>query len=130
MFLSISMTSSSEQFKRVVHSTDMLEVSGYPLLSRLGLTMARLGFLASILSALVALAVVQAVPLNATLGERAEGLSPVARDVLLSARAVPTSPRWVAYFDRFISSSSLPAVSALSVMYNRHLSRQWLIISS
>ncbi|KAJ7873427.1 glycoside hydrolase family 18 protein [Mycena leptocephala] len=76
--------------------------------------MARLRFLASIISALVTLAVVQAVPFNATLGERAEGLSPVARDVLLSARAVPTSPRWVAYFDRFISSSSLPAVSALS----------------
>ncbi|KAJ7482653.1 glycoside hydrolase family 18 protein [Mycena latifolia] len=73
--------------------------------------MARLGFLASIISALVALAVVQAAPFNATLGE---GLSPVARDVLLSARAVPSSPRWVAYFDRFVSSTSLPAVSALS----------------
>ncbi|KAJ7890924.1 glycoside hydrolase family 18 protein [Mycena olivaceomarginata] len=71
-------------------------------------------FLASIISALVTLVVVQAVPLNATLGERAERLSPVARDVLLSARAVPTSPRWVAYFDKFVSSTSLPAVSALS----------------
>ncbi|KAJ6525056.1 glycoside hydrolase family 18 protein [Mycena vulgaris] len=76
--------------------------------------MTRLGFLASFISAVFALSVVQAVPFNATLGERAQGLSPVARDVLLSARAVPTSPRWVAYFDRFISSTSLPAVSALS----------------
>ncbi|KAF7349083.1 Glycoside hydrolase [Mycena venus] len=76
--------------------------------------MARLGFLASIISAFLTLAVVRAVPFNATLGERADGLSPVARDVLLSARAVPTSPRWVAYFDRFVSSTSLPAVSALS----------------
>ncbi|KAJ7649053.1 glycoside hydrolase, partial [Mycena polygramma] len=75
--------------------------------------MARFGFLASLVSALVAFTAVQAVPFNATLGERADGLSPVARDILLSARAVPTSPRWVAYFDRFVSSSSLPAVSTL-----------------
>ncbi|KAF7358672.1 Glycoside hydrolase [Mycena sanguinolenta] len=75
--------------------------------------MARLGFLASIISAVV-LAVVHATPFHATLGEKAEALSPVARDVLLSARAVPTGPRWVAYFDRFISSTSLPAVADIS----------------
>ncbi|KAJ7242176.1 glycoside hydrolase superfamily [Mycena haematopus] len=74
--------------------------------------MARFGFLVSVISALATLAV--AVPFNATLGETARGLSPAARDVLLSARAVPSSPRWVAYFDRFISSTSLPAVSDLS----------------
>ncbi|KAJ6514092.1 glycoside hydrolase [Mycena vulgaris] len=76
--------------------------------------MARLGFFASSISVFLALRLVQAVPFNATLGERAQGLSPVARNVLLSARAVPTSPRWVVYFDRFISSNSLPAASALS----------------
>ncbi|KAJ7230292.1 glycoside hydrolase family 18 protein [Mycena pura] len=75
--------------------------------------MARLGFLASIITALVALVVVQAAPSNTTLGERAEGLSPVARDILLSARAVP-STRWVAYFDRFVSSTSLPDPSLIS----------------
>ncbi|KAJ6455602.1 glycoside hydrolase family 18 protein, partial [Mycena vitilis] len=75
--------------------------------------MARFGFLVSLVSALVAVTAVQAVPFNSTLGERADGLSPVARDILLSARAVPTSPRWVAYFDKFVSSSSLPAVSTL-----------------
>ncbi|KAJ7603875.1 glycoside hydrolase [Mycena polygramma] len=75
--------------------------------------MARFGLLASFVSALVALTVVQAVPFNSTLGDRANELSPVARDILLSARAVPTSPRWVAYFDKFVSSSSLPDVSTL-----------------
>ncbi|KAJ6487118.1 glycoside hydrolase [Mycena vitilis] len=75
--------------------------------------MARFGFLASFVSTLLALTIVQAVPFNSTLGDRAEELSPVARDILLSARAVPTSPRWVAYFDKFVSSSSLPDVSTL-----------------
>ncbi|KAF7361442.1 Glycoside hydrolase [Mycena sanguinolenta] len=67
-------------------------------------------FFASLLSALVSLAVVQAVPFADTVVD----LSPAARDVLLSARAVPSSPRWVAYFDRFVSSTSLPAVSDLT----------------
>ncbi|KAJ6456296.1 glycoside hydrolase family 18 protein [Mycena vitilis] len=75
--------------------------------------MARFAFLAVLVSALVTLTVVQAVPFNFTLGDRADELSPLARDVLLSARAVPQSPRWVAYFDKFVSSSSLPDVSAL-----------------
>ncbi|KAJ6475943.1 glycoside hydrolase family 18 protein [Mycena vitilis] len=92
--------------------------------------MARFGFLASLVSALVALTVVQAVPFNvSSLGERADGLSPIARDILLSARAVPSSPRWVAYFDKFVSSSSLPAASdlkgfnvfALSFVYTNSL---------
>lgn len=78
--------------------------------------MARFGFLASLLSALVTLLVVQAAPFNATFGENAEGLSPIARDFLLSSRSVPSFPVWVAYFDRFVSSTSLPAVSSLTVM--------------
>ncbi|KAJ6492280.1 glycoside hydrolase family 18 protein [Mycena sanguinolenta] len=75
--------------------------------------MARLGFFVSIILAVV-LAVVHATPLDATLGEKADALSPVARDILLTARAVPTGPRWVAYFDRFISSTGLPAVADIS----------------
>ncbi|KAJ7049520.1 glycoside hydrolase family 18 protein [Mycena amicta] len=72
-------------------------------------------FLASIVAALVVTlsVLVQAIPLNETLGARADGLSPIARDILLSARAVPTT-RWVAYFDRFVSSSSLPSTASLS----------------
>ncbi|KAJ6453722.1 glycoside hydrolase [Mycena sanguinolenta] len=73
--------------------------------------MARFGFFLSLLSAtLVTLFVVHAAPLD----DAVEGLSPAARDVLLSARAVPDSPHWVAYFDKFVSSTSLPAVSDLS----------------
>ncbi|KAJ7612700.1 glycoside hydrolase family 18 protein [Roridomyces roridus] len=77
--------------------------------------MARFGILASLLSALFTVLVVEAVPFNTTLGRNADGLSPLARDILLSSRAViPSSPVWVAYFDRFVSSNSLPAVSDLS----------------
>ncbi|KAF8182479.1 glycoside hydrolase superfamily [Mycena galopus ATCC 62051] len=74
--------------------------------------MARLGFVASIISAAIALAAVQAAPPN--LGESAEGLSPLARDVLLSARAVPSSLIWLTYFDRYITYTGLPAVSDLT----------------
>ncbi|KAF7341686.1 Glycoside hydrolase [Mycena sanguinolenta] len=73
--------------------------------------MARFGSLLSLISAtLVALSVVHAAPLD----DPVEGLTPAARDVLLSARAVPDSPHWVAYFDKFVSSTSLPAISDLS----------------
>ncbi|KAJ7626945.1 glycoside hydrolase family 18 protein [Roridomyces roridus] len=71
--------------------------------------MARFGLLASLLSALFTLLVVEAVPFNTTV----DGLSPVARDI--NSRAViPSGPVWVSYFDRFISSTSLPAVSDVS----------------
>ncbi|KAF7311931.1 Glycoside hydrolase [Mycena indigotica] len=71
------------------------------------------GALVSLLSALVAL--VGAVPLglNATLGARADGLSPLARDLLLSSRAVPAT-RWVAYFDKYVSYNSLPSPAQLN----------------
>ncbi|KAJ7613064.1 glycoside hydrolase family 18 protein [Roridomyces roridus] len=72
--------------------------------------MAQLHPLAFILSALLALLVVEAVPFNST---DAAGLSPIARDFILSSRAVPTSPVWVAYFDQYISWDSLPAASSV-----------------
>ncbi|KAF8194770.1 glycoside hydrolase superfamily [Mycena galopus ATCC 62051] len=75
--------------------------------------MARFGFLASIISTAIALAAVQAAP-SSNLGESAEGLSPLARDVLLTARAVPSSPVWLTYFDRYITYTGLPAVSDLT----------------
>ncbi|KAJ7648016.1 glycoside hydrolase [Roridomyces roridus] len=71
--------------------------------------MSRFGFLASLLSTIVSLVAVQAAPFNT------DELSPVARDNLLSSRAtVPTAPYFVAYFDKYVSWNSLPAVSDLT----------------
>nr|GAT53181.1 glycoside hydrolase family 18 protein [Mycena chlorophos] len=78
--------------------------------------MARFGMLKSLITLLAGFAVVTtAVPLE-ELGARVDNLSPVAREILLGSRAVvprsvPSAPYFVSYFDRFISSSSLPAVS-------------------
>nr|GAT56891.1 glycoside hydrolase [Mycena chlorophos] len=80
--------------------------------------MVRLGFITTIIAALVALSDARALPLtgaelDAALGARGEGLGSEARDILLSSRAVPTT-RWVAYFDKFVSSTTLPSTSDLN----------------
>ncbi|KAJ6480359.1 glycoside hydrolase [Mycena sanguinolenta] len=73
--------------------------------------MTRLTFLFSIISAaLFALPLVHAAPFEGT----TEALSPTARNVL-STRDVTAAPRWVAYFDKWISDTSLPTVSDLSI---------------
>ncbi|KAF7378135.1 Glycoside hydrolase [Mycena sanguinolenta] len=73
--------------------------------------MARLTFLFSLISAaLFTLPLVHAAPLEGT----TEALSPAARNVLLSTRDVTAAPRWVAYFDKWVSDTSLPTVSDLS----------------
>ncbi|KAJ7724377.1 glycoside hydrolase family 18 protein, partial [Mycena metata] len=81
--------------------------------------MARFSFLASIVSVLLALPLVPAVPVSsdARLGKRAEGLSAQAREVLSHARAIDVStaaPQFVAYFDKFVSYDSLPDPSLLT----------------
>ncbi|KAJ7018720.1 glycoside hydrolase family 18 protein [Mycena alexandri] len=79
--------------------------------------MARFSFLASILSALLALPLVAAVPMSdAHVGERAKAVRPQAREVLSNARAIGVStaaPQFVAYFDKFVSFDSLPDPSLL-----------------
>nr|GAT55156.1 glycoside hydrolase family 18 protein [Mycena chlorophos] len=79
--------------------------------------MARFSTLKALVALLAAASAVVAVPLE-ELGERAENLSPVAREILANSRAVtprsvPSGPIFMTYFDRFISSTSLPAVSDL-----------------
>nr|GAT50393.1 glycoside hydrolase family 18 protein [Mycena chlorophos] len=73
--------------------------------------------LKSLVALLAAALAVVAVPLE-ELGERADNLSAVARELLansrsVSPRSVPSGPIFMTYFDKFLSSTSLPAVSDL-----------------
>ncbi|KAJ6454362.1 glycoside hydrolase [Mycena sanguinolenta] len=72
--------------------------------------MARFTLLFSLISALFTTPLVHGVPLNGT----TDTFSPAARDILLSSREVTAAPRWVAYFDKWISDTSMPTVSDLS----------------
>ncbi|KAF7288409.1 Glycoside hydrolase family 18 protein [Mycena chlorophos] len=76
--------------------------------------MARFGILKSLVTLLAAAVAVVPVAFAVPLDERAENLSPIAREILLGAtakRSVPAAPNFVTYSDRFYSETSLPPVS-------------------